>query len=315
LISHIKPERFSDNALDNRHYKIGESVFAAPPLEAALYLVATPIGNLRDISLRALEVLAGVDILACEDTRVTRILCDAYGIRPKLMAYHEHNAPRAGADLMKMLHSGKSVALVSDAGTPLISDPGFDLVRQARLSGIKIVPLPGASALVTALMVAGLPVQGFLFDGFLPAKSSPRRARLEQLLPFEQTLIFYESPHRISKTLTDMADILGADRLACLCRELTKYYETIDEGTLGTLAQKYNAQNRTKGEIVLVVSGRVPQMPTLTQEAIDAMLMQAGATLSTARAAKQVAAACGERKEHLYQRLLQLRQARPDDEG
>jgi len=292
-----------------RTYQIGQASFTAPHLECALYLVATPIGNLRDISLRALEVLAGVDRIACEDTRVTRILLDAYAIRQKLVAYHDHNDTRAGADLIKTLEAGMSVALVSDAGTPLISDPGFDLVRQARLNGIKIVPLPGASALLTALVVAELPLQSFLFDGFLPAKSQARRARLISLQTLEQTLIFYESPHRVAKSLKDMVDILGAQRQACLCRELTKYFETIDVDTLGELAQKYDGEHRIRGEIVLVVGGAPTSIAApLTQAALDEMLIQATHSLSPARAAKQVATMTGEKRDTLYQRLLILKQ-------
>jgi len=292
-----------------RSYQIGEVIFAAPRLECALYLVATPIGNLRDISLRALEVLAGVDIVACEDTRVTRILLKSYAIKQKMLAYHEHNAGQAGEFLLSALQEGKSVALVSDAGTPLISDPGFDLVRQVRASAIKIVPLPGASALLAGLVSAGLPTSSFLFDGFLPAKSTPRRARLEQLQSFEQTLIFYESPHRLTKTLADMVDILGENRQACIARELTKYFETIDAGSLGTLAQKYNTEAQIRGEIVILVAGMI-QSPTqaLTQPEVDALLLEAAANLSTAHAAKQVAGLSGEKKERLYQRLLQLKQ-------
>jgi len=298
-----------------RNYKIGETFFDAPQLANALYLVPTPIGNLRDISLRALEVLAGVDIVACEDTRVTRILLDFYAIKQKLIAYHDHNSERAGVNLLTALQAGKSMALVSDAGMPLISDPGFDLVRLARQAGIPIVPLPGASALLTALVAAGLPCQSFLFDGFLPTKFSARRARLKQLQEVEQTLIFYESPHRVAKTLTDMVAIFGAHRLACLCRELTKYYETIDTGTIGSLAQKYGAENKIRGEIVLLIDGVKSVEPCLfSPQDLDAMLIQAATTLSTSGAAKEVAARTGEKKETLYQRLLFLRKEQKADE-
>jgi len=297
-----------------RSYKIGEAVFFAPDLEGGLYLVATPIGNLRDVTLRSLEVLAGCDIIACEDTRVTRVLLDAYAIKNKTFAYHEHNSAQAGEVLLQALQAGKSVALVSDAGTPLISDPGFDLVRQAHALDIKIVPLPGASALLAGLVAAGLPATSFLFDGFLPTKSTARRARLKQLCPLEQTLIFYESPHRIAKTLMDMMDILGADRPACLCRELTKYYETIDTGTLSSLAQKYGSDVRIRGEIVLLISGAChTESLDFTQEAIDDLLMQAALTLSAARAAKEVASLTGEKRDLLYQRLLTLKQAEQDN--
>ncbi len=182
-------------------YVVGRTEIAARPLEAALYLVATPIGNLGDITLRALETLAGADVLACEDTRVTRVLLDRYAIRQRPTAYHEHNAGEAGPKLIAALEAGKSVALVSDAGTPLVSDPGFRLVGQALAAGIRVVPIPGASAVLAALTASGLPSDAFLFAGFLPVKDGQRRTRLAALKAVPATLIFFESPRRLADTL------------------------------------------------------------------------------------------------------------------
>jgi len=290
-----------------RHYVIKGTKFQATRLEAALYLVSTPIGNLADISLRALETLSGVDMIACEDTRVTRILLAHYGIKQKLIAYHEHNRQAAGADLLAALQAGKSVALVSDAGTPLISDPGFELVRDARAATIPVIPIPGASAILTALVTSGLPTQNFFFDGFLPAKSGQRRKRLETLKSAATTLIFYESPHRITQTLHDMVDILGAAREVVLCRELTKFFEETVAGTLATLAQKYDESARPRGEIVLVVAPPSQQEVTFSQDEIDDLLQEAAQTMSSSKAAAAVALATGHKKQELYQRLLVLK--------
>ena len=187
--------------MEQKTYLIGQTEIAARPLEPAFYLVATPIGNLADITLRALETLAGVDVLACEDTRVTRVLLDRYGIKQRLTAYHEHNANEAGPKLLAALEEGRSVALVSDAGTPLVSDPGFRLVGQAVERGIRVVPIPGASAVLAALTASGLPTDAFLFAGFLPVKDGQRRARLEALRTIPATLVFFESPRRLADTL------------------------------------------------------------------------------------------------------------------
>ena len=190
-------------AQQHNTYLVGQTEIAARPLEPALYLVATPIGNLGDITLRALETLAGADILACEDTRVTRVLLNRYGIRQRPVPYHEHNAGEAGPRLIAALQSGKSVALVSDAGTPLVSDPGFRLVGQALEAGIRVVPIPGASAVLAALTASGLPSDAFLFAGFLPVKDGQKRTRLEELKAVPATLIFFESPRRLAATLAD----------------------------------------------------------------------------------------------------------------
>ena len=212
-------------ALEKRSYLVGGTEIAARPLAPALYLVATPIGNLADITLRALETLAAADVLACEDTRVTRVLLDRYGIRQRPFAYHEHNADEAGPRLIAALEAGKSVALVSDAGTPLVSDPGFRLVGQALERGLKVVPIPGPSAVLAALTASGLPSDAFLFAGFLPVKDGQRRARLDALKAVPATLIFFESPRRLADTLAAMQDRLGGARQAAIGRELTKTFE------------------------------------------------------------------------------------------
>ena len=191
-----------------RSFVIAQTTIASRPLEPALYLVATPIGNLSDITMRALETLAGADIVACEDTRVTRVLLDRYGIRQRPTPYHEHNADVAGPRLVAALGAGKSVALVSDAGTPLVSDPGYRLVERALAAGIRVVPIPGASAVLAALTASGLPSDTFLFGGFLPSKGGQLRSRLEALKPTDATLIFFESPRRLAATLDAMEAVL-----------------------------------------------------------------------------------------------------------
>ncbi len=238
--------------MDNqaKTYVVGQAEITARPLEAALYLVATPIGNLGDITLRALETIAAADVLACEDTRVTRVLLDRYGIRQRPVAYHEHNATEAGPKLIAALEAGKSVALVSDAGTPLVSDPGFRLVEQAQAAGIRVVPIPGPSAVLAALTASGLPSDAFLFAGFLPVKDGQLRTRLSELMAVPATLIFFESPRRVAETLAAMAEVYG-DRRAAIGRELTKTFEEMRTGTLAELAAHYaeaaDAEGRDRG--------------------------------------------------------------------
>ncbi|RCL01499.1 MAG: 16S rRNA (cytidine-2'-O)-methyltransferase [Candidatus Tokpelaia sp. JSC085] len=273
----------------------------------ALYLVATPIGNLADITLRALEILAGADILASEDTRVTRVLLERYAIRRNPVIYHEHNAQEAGMRLLNALQSGKSVALVSDAGTPLISDPGFKLVKKARKADIPIVPIPGPSAVITALIPTGLPTDSFFFCGFLAVRQVARRKRLEILKTIDSTLIFYESPHRVSRTLVDMAEIFGANRPAALCRELTKTFESVYTSTLSALSAAYNKESHPRGEIVLVVGPAEDNIPTCNIEATDRMLLDLIQNMSTAEAVRKVAQMTGQKKKVLYTRVIELK--------
>ena len=216
-----------------------------------LYIVSTPIGHLADITLRALEVLAGVDLILAEDTRHSRRLLDHYDIATRLSPYHEHNAERARPAALARLAKGQALALISDAGTPLISDPGFKLVAQARQLGVNVHPVPGASALMAALVASGLPTDRFLFEGFLPAKAEARRARLNGLAAVQATLVFYEAPQRLGECLADLLAELG-DRPACVARELTKLHETLHSGGLDELAAHF-AGAEVKGEIVVVV--------------------------------------------------------------
>ena len=289
-----------------KRYEIAGHAIDARPVAPGLYLIATPIGNLGDITLRALETLVAADILACEDTRVTRKLLDRFGIRARPFAYHEHNAEKAGEKLMEALNAGKSVALVSDAGTPLVSDPGYRLAQMAISEGIKVTPVPGASAPLAALVGAGLPNDAFFFGGFLPHKDKGRRDRLAELAAIPATLLFFESPHRIGATLAAAADVLGKARPAAVCRELTKTFEEFRRGTLQSLADDY-CEAEVKGEIVLVVG------PPLAAEApkaedVDALLNRLVTDMPAAKAASEAAKQTGLPRKTLYQRLLDMKE-------
>ena len=283
---------------------VGGAAIMARPLAAAVYLVATPIGNLGDVTLRALETLAAADVLACEDTRVTRTLLTRYGISRRTTAYHEHNADEAGPRLIEAIAQGRSVALVSDAGTPLVSDPGFRLVTVAIEAGLPVVPIPGASAVLAALAASGLPTDAFFFAGFLPAKDGQRRTRLAELAEVPGTLVFFESPHRLSASLATMAETLGA-RDAAVCRELTKRFEEVRRGSLEELANHYEA-GEARGEIVICVAPPLAAEPP-SAETLDALLRELASTMSVSKAAAEAARRTGARKQDLYQRLLALR--------
>lgn len=289
-----------------RFYMIGGTAIVARPLEPALYLVATPIGNLADITLRALETLAAADVLACEDTRVTRVLLDRYGIRQKPVSYHEHNAAEAGPRLIEALAEGRSVALVSDAGTPLVSDPGFRLVAQALESGFRVIPIPGASAVLAALTASGLPSDAFLFAGFLPVKDGQRRARLDELKTVPATLIFFESPHRLADTLSAMTDTFGGTRAAAVGRELTKTFEEMRTGTIATLAEAYATAATPKGEIVICVGPPIAPEESRPED-IDRLLLSLADEMPASKAAAEAARMTGGRKGDLYRRLLELK--------
>jgi len=284
---------------------IGQAAFTPRPLEPALYLVATPIGNLADITIRALETLAAADVVACEDTRVTRVLLDRYGIRRRTMAYHEHNATEAGPKLVEAVTSGRSVALVSDAGTPLVSDPGFRLVGEVVEAGGRVVPIPGPSALLAALTASGLPSDAFLFAGFLPVKSGQRTTRLEELRVVPATLVFYESPRRLADTLASMRDALG-DRPAAIGRELTKTFEEMRRGSLAELAATYAQEDTPRGEVVICVG---PPLPTEapTGDDVDALLLSLSTEMAASKAAGEAARMTGGRKADLYRRLMELK--------
>ena len=229
---------------------------SVPSPSATLHVVATPIGNLGDLSPRALEVLKAVGAICAEDTRHTRKLLSHYGVDKPLVPLHEHNEDALAERLVARLLAGESLALVSDAGTPLVSDPGFRLVRAARAAGIRVSPLPGPCAFIAALSVAGLPSDRFVFEGFLPAKSGARRERLAQLAAETRTLAFYESAHRIEEALVDMVDAFGRDRRAVVARELTKLFETVLDGSLGSLCERVAADpDQRRGEFVVLVQG------------------------------------------------------------
>jgi 16S rRNA (cytidine1402-2'-O)-methyltransferase len=298
--------RLVNAGMESQHksYVVGQAEITARPLEAALYLVATPIGNLGDITLRALETLAGCDVLACEDTRVTRVLLDRFAIRQRPVAYHEHNAAEAGPKLIAALEQGRSVALVSDAGTPLVSDPGFRLVEQAQAAGIRVVPIPGPSAVLAALTASGLPSDAFLFAGFLPVKDGQRRTRLAELVAVPATLIFFESPRRLADTLAAMSEVYG-DRSAAIGRELTKTFEEMRTGTLATLAAHYAQAPTPKGEIVICVGP--PEERAESAEDVDRLLQSLAAEMPASKAAAEAAKMTGQPKQALYRRLLELR--------
>jgi 16S rRNA (cytidine1402-2'-O)-methyltransferase len=235
-------------------------------MAGTLYLVATPIGNLEDITHRAVRLLGTVDLVACEDTRHTRKLLNHYGINVRTVSYHEHNERERAVELLARLQAGANVAIVSDAGTPGINDPGFRLVRLALDAGVHVVPVPGPTALIAALVVSGLPTDEFFFGGFLPARANARRARLAELCSFPATLIFYEAPHRIAATLKDAREILG-ERAAVVARELTKLHEEIVRGRLSELAERYASSATARGEIVLLIDRTVIADESLDERA------------------------------------------------
>src|SRR5258708_5132833 len=253
-----------------RTFSIGGNILTAPKPVPGLHLVATPIGNLGDITLRALETLAGVDIIACEDTRITRRLTERYAITAELKPYHEHNAALVRPKILERLAQGASIALVSDAGTPLISDPGFKLVREVCAAGHQVIALPGPSSVLSALSVAALPTDRFFFEGFLPAKETARRARLVELKRIDATLVMFESGNRVQDTLRDLADIMGP-RDAAICREMTKMHEDIRRAPLAQLAHAAGTLE-TRGEFVLVIGPPPAGAQVMAEHELDELL-------------------------------------------
>lgn len=291
---------------ERRTYILGGAPLTAPRLEPALYLVATPIGNLSDITLRALETLAAADILACEDTRVTRILLERYGISRRMTAYHEHNEAQAAPRLMAAIEGGKSVALASDAGTPLVSDPGYRLVQAAQAKNLRVVPIPGASAVLAALTVSGLPTDSFLFAGFLPVKAGQRKSRLAALAVVPATLVFFESPRRLAVSLAAMVEMLG-DRDAVVARELTKTFEEVRRGALTELAGHYGQAGAPRGEVVVCVAPP-DETEEMSAEDADRLLLQLSSDMPAPKAAAEAARMTGGKRADLYQRLLQMKE-------
>jgi len=317
MTRHQPPSKLAAMGTDNktadagrkRRYALSGAALEAPPLTAGLYLVATPIGNLRDISLRALETLAAADVIACEDSRVTRKLTEHYGIATPLTPYHEHNAAEARPKLLARLAAGQAVALVSDAGTPLISDPGYKLVRAASEAGHPVIAVPGASAVLTALGAAGLPTDRFFFEGFLPPKQAARQKRIAQLAAVPATLVLFESGPRLSAALTDLAAGLGP-RPAAICRELTKLHEEIRRDDLAALARHYADGGETRGEIVIVVAP--PTEAGESADDVDELLRRALDRVSVKDAVGEVALATGRPRREVYQRALALTKANGD---
>ena len=285
-----------------------DPVFVPAPagdLTPALYVVATPLGNLGDITGRALEILRHADTVACEDTRHSRRLLEHYGIRAPLLALHEHNEEAAARRLVERLADGRSVALISDAGTPGISDPGAWAVARVREAGYRVVPVPGPNAAIAALSAAGLPDAHFLFYGFLPAKPAARRKEIEALRPLPYTLVFYEAPHRILESVADLATVLEQERTLVVARELTKVFEAIEAVSLGdALAWLAGDANRRRGEFVLIVSG-APSAPPRHADA-DRILKLLLAQLPLSQAVRLAAEITGEHRSTLYQRALEL---------
>lgn len=298
----------TDKARSRRYAPFGSDI-EAPALEPGLYLVATPIGNLGDISLRALATLAAADLIACEDTRVTRKLTERFSIATPLTAYHEHNSDEALPKILARLGESQAVALVSDAGTPLVSDPGYRLVRAAVEAGHNVTTVPGASSALAALSLSGLPNDRFFFEGFLPPKQAARQKRIAELAPIPATLIVFETGPRLAASLSDLAGGLGP-REAAVCRELTKLHEEVRRAPLQMLADHYAGDAETRGEIVIVIAP--PSEQQTSDGDIDAMLREALARASVKDAVGEVAAATGRARRDVYQRALELSKERSD---
>ncbi len=292
---------------DSRFYILNGQRIPAPRLTPGLHIVATPIGNLGDMTLRALATMAGADRIICEDTRVTARLTQHFGIDASLTAYNDHNAPRVRPQILQDIENGGALVLVSDAGTPLISDPGYKLVRAAIAAGIAIHTTPGPCAAIAALAVAGLPTDRFFFEGFLPPKDGARASRLAELKAVPATLVFYETGPRLADSLAAMATALG-DRAATVARELTKFHETVYRGTLVSLATDFGVADEPRGEIVIVVGPPVDE--PATAEDLDGALGAALASLSVKDAAASVAARLGLPRRDVYARAVELAAAR-----
>lgn len=307
--SHRSPVAGPTTAAARPHAaKVNTYVIAGQTLQAqrpppGLYVVATPIGNLGDVTLRALEVLAGADLIACEDTRTTHRLLDRFGITTPTTPYHDHNAAAVRPRLIAQIKSGASVALVSDAGTPLISDPGFKLVREAQDEAIALTALPGASSVLTALCVAGLPTDRFFFDGFLPPKQGARRNRIVELARIDATLVLFEGGSRMAETMRDLSDILG-QRPAAICRELTKLHEEVQRDVLGAFAARTDADWETRGEFVIVIGP--PSGDNVSDADIDRHLAAALTAHSLKDAVAAVVALTGRPRRDIYARALEL---------
>ncbi len=278
---------------------------ATQALDPGLYIVATPIGNLRDITLRAIDTLRAADEILAEDTRVARRLMDAHDIRAKVTPYHDHNGAKRRPEVLQKLSEGAVIAQISDAGTPMVSDPGWKLAREALEAGYRVIPLPGASALLAGLVASGLASDRFMFCGFLPPKSVARQREFKELAAVPATLVFYESGPRLSDCLQDAAETLGAEREAAVCRELTKLFEETRRGSLQSLADHYAENGPPKGEIVVLIGP--PVKTQADEETIDSALRQALETQSVKQAAAEIADMFALPKRQVYQRALALK--------
>ncbi|MCK1686449.1 16S rRNA (cytidine(1402)-2'-O)-methyltransferase [Bradyrhizobium sp. 145] len=288
----------------SRGFSVDAHRLVAPKAAPGLHLVATPIGNLGDITLRALQTLAGVDVIACEDTRITRRLTERYDISAQLKQYHEHNAEAARPKILERLSQGGSIALVSDAGTPLISDPGYKLVREVCAAGHAVYALPGPSSVLAALSVAALPTDRFFFEGFLPSKSAARKSRVAELARIDATLVMFDSGNRVQDTLAELAEIMGT-REAAICREVTKLHEQISRATLRELARDADTLE-TRGEFVLVIAPPAADAEMLTSDALDDVLREQLAANSVKDAVAHAVALSGRPRREVYARALEL---------
>ncbi|WP_315836468.1 16S rRNA (cytidine(1402)-2'-O)-methyltransferase [Bradyrhizobium prioriisuperbiae] len=309
---HSTPAPSDPSDAEARTFTLWGQVLTAPKAAAGLHLVATPIGNLGDITLRALETLAGVDIVACEDTRVTRKLMDRFCIKATLKPYHEHNAALARPVILQHLAQGTSIALVSDAGTPLISDPGFKLVREVSAAGHPVITLPGPSSVLAALTVSALPTDRFFFEGFLPSREGARRTRIGELARLEATLVLFESGNRVQDSLRDLAEILGA-RDAAICREMTKLHEEVRRGSLPDLAAGADALE-TRGEFVLVIGPPAAAARVMPESELDELLRTRLRQDSVKDAVAHALEVSGRPRREIYARALELARERDDGE-
>jgi 16S rRNA (cytidine1402-2'-O)-methyltransferase len=290
-----------------RGFHIAGTHYPVPTLGAGLYVVATPIGNLGDITLRALQALAGADLIACEDTRVSRRLLEHYGIATPTTPYHDHNAAAVRPSLLKRIADGAAIALISDAGTPAISDPGFKFVREAREAGLAVTALPGASSVLTALVASGLPTDRFLFEGFLPPKAAQRRDRIAALSRIPASLVLFESGSRIAATLAELAAAFG-EREAAICRELTKLHEEVRRASLPALADHYAGDAEIRGEFVIVIAPP-GEAATPGADEIDDLIRAALTRVSVKDAVGEIVAATGLPRRDVYKRALELAKA------
>lgn len=288
----------------SRTFSVGGHALPVPRLVPGLYLVATPIGNLADITLRALETLAGADLIACEDTRITHRLTERYAIAAQLTPYHEHNAAAARPKILEKLAQGAAVALVSDAGTPLISDPGFKLVREACAAGHAVVAIPGPSSVLTALSVAALPTDRFFFEGFLPSRQGARRTRLAELARIDASLVMFESGNRVQDTLADLAEIMGG-REAAICRELTKLHEEVTRAPIAELASSAD-KLETRGEFVLVIGPPAAGSTVMAESELDEVLRASLSRDSVKDAVAHAVELSGRPRREVYARALEL---------